>query len=507
MKAARLEQTLRRWRADRMEFIGDLVLDDGRPLRDVLTGRQREMLAGIHRHPWSYIELSRGSGKTTLVAAEVTAELYLGKPGSRLYAAATDKDQAGLLGELVAGFIQRSAILARSAEIERWRIRIPSIGSRLDILSSDAPSSLGLIPDMILCDELTSWRDEALWHALWTAAGKRSAKMIVFSTPGDLGHFSKRVRDAAAEGGRWFYYARHQPPEWLSSDYLAEMRRTLPADIYARFFEARWVQGGGRPIMPDDLAAVFDPQLPRQTRGARGVAYAAALDVGLVNDRSVLAVVHQEASGTVVVDRLEVWEGTRDNRVLFADLAEALRRIHRDFNHLTIIIDPWQALNLVETLRAEGLRFEEAKFTSEYRHRIDANLFRLIKDRQLWCFAGTPESDLLADEMLNLEVELKPGGWRFNHRPGLHDDAWTAVAMAAAAVVVNPPTPPIDPAVARALQRARFYADAPGTDDWGTRSDAELLRPSSRRVNVDDVGDPTELAPRVRRHEGGVHTT
>ncbi|HHV54511.1 MAG TPA: hypothetical protein GXX55_03560 [Firmicutes bacterium] len=468
----KLEATLRRWREDRMAFIGDLVLDDGRKLEKALTPWQREMLAGVHRHPYSYLELPRGSGKTTLVAAEAVAELFLGKPNARLYVAASDREQAGLLHEAAAGFIMRSPFLAASSEIERWRIKVPGTGSRLEVLSADGASALGLAPDLIMCDELAVWPDRSLWDALWTAAGKRrGCRVVILSTPGgDLSHFSKAIRDRATEGPPWFYFTRNEPPEWMSREYLEEQRRTLPPEVFARFFEARWVPGGGQVITEEDLKHFFDPELRPAPRG-KGLGYVVGVDLGLMRDRTAIVVCHRERDGSVIVDLMDGYEAVEDSRVLFADVSQALLRIYRDFANPVFVVDVWQAFKLVEDLRKEGLRFEEAVFSPSYRHKIDSTLLRLLKDRQIRCYSGTREAHALRLEMLALQVEVKSGGWRMNHGYGGHDDFWTALAMAAT----------------RALETTMVQMDERAFEKLMTLNDSFWHASVAREIGAEDI--------------------
>ncbi|MDI6773536.1 MAG: terminase large subunit, partial [bacterium] len=78
---------------------------------------------------------------------------------------------------------QRSPLLRGSVRITSREIVVPATGSRLRVLSSDAPTAYGLRPDWIAVDELAEWRRRELWDSLWSATGKRPrCRMIVITT-------------------------------------------------------------------------------------------------------------------------------------------------------------------------------------------------------------------------------------------------------------------------------------------------------------------------------------
>jgi hypothetical protein len=76
--------------------------------------------------------------------------------------AAADEDQAGLLFPDVLGKFQRNPLLAPLIKVTRRVLRVPSLGSTLTVLASDAPSAYGLRPDWIAIDELAEWRGRPL---------------------------------------------------------------------------------------------------------------------------------------------------------------------------------------------------------------------------------------------------------------------------------------------------------------------------------------------------------
>ncbi len=162
-----------------------IILEDGRAfaMEDWQCEDFEALDAPQYRH--AYIERPRGHSKTGDLGSEAVAELVLGRPGSQLYCAAADEDQAKLLLADVVGKFQRHELLAPLVKVTRNTVTVTSTGSKLTVLAADAPSAYGLRPDWIACDELPSWRRRELWDSLWTATGKRPrCRMFVIGTAG-----------------------------------------------------------------------------------------------------------------------------------------------------------------------------------------------------------------------------------------------------------------------------------------------------------------------------------
>ena len=99
------------------------------------------------------------------------------------------------------------------------------------------------------------------------------------------------------------------------------------------------------------------PLAPRQ-----GLRYTAGVDLGRKDDRSVAAVCHLDGS-RVVLDRMQVWAGTRRKPVRIETVKAWLLEAQRAFR-AEVVLDTWQALQL-----AQGLRTRGSECTSSRSHR------------------------------------------------------------------------------------------------------------------------------------------
>lgn len=427
-----------------VDAVSLLVLEGGRRWGDAATPEQRADVAAVldvaaeQRMHW--LGRSRGRSKTTDVAAMSLAALLVQLPaGAQAYAAAADRDQARLLLDAARGFVQRTPELAGAVDVQAGRIVAHSPGVVLEVLAADAASSWGLRPYWLVCDELCQWPDtrgaRAFWEALSTALPKvPSSRGLVMTTAGDPAHWSRRVYEGAvAEPELWRVSDMHGPPPWIPAARIESERRRLLPSSFARLWLNEWAAGEDRLVHPDDLAACTVLDGPQPYRSAHR--YVAALDVGVVNDRTVLAVAHAEAVDgatdedrvRVVLDRLMVWEGSRSAPVSLDEVTATVQSISREYR-APVVYDPHQAAQLSQQLRSAGVHAEQFVFSSTSVGALATVLFTLLRSRRL----ALPDDRDLADELANVRLRTNSAGVvRMDHDAGRHDDRAVALGMAA----------------------------------------------------------------------------
>src|SRR5207245_773092 len=113
---------------------------------------------GAPRYRSLYFELPRGHWKSGGVAAIATSEAAL-HPSTDVVCVAADSDQARIVLENVDGYIARNPAVG-SLFRSRGDERTTEAGSRIRVLSSDAPTAMGLggthARFRAICDELTT---------------------------------------------------------------------------------------------------------------------------------------------------------------------------------------------------------------------------------------------------------------------------------------------------------------------------------------------------------------
>ena len=187
---------------------------------------------------------------------------------------------------------------------------------------------------------------------------------------------------------------------WLNTEDLAEQREMLTEAQYAQLHLNRWVESEDRLTSVDDLrgCTTLDGPLAPQ----RGLRYTAGVDLGLKDDRSVAAVCHLDGS-RVVLDRMQVEVGTRRRPVRIETVNAWLLEAQRAFR-ADVVLDIWQAVQLAQGLRDEGIRVHEFTFSSQSVGRLAMTLHSLLRDRAL----ALPDDPELLDELANVRLRRAP---------------------------------------------------------------------------------------------------
>lgn len=423
------------------DVLAILPLEDGRRWIDGAHDFQREDALAVLEGatPYHFLTRSRGASKTTDLAAVALSVLVAADDRLRGYWLAADADQGRLAVDAIAGFVSRTPALHGRVDVQARRVVVPASGAVLEVLPADAPGAWGLTPHWLLADELANWHDgpsaRRLWEAASSAVAKRSdARMVVLTTASSPDHFAFKILEHARRSPLWRTSERVGPAPWMDEDRLEEQRRRLPDAVFRQLFWNEWTAAAGSFLDPAVVDAAFcleGPALAADPLHLR--VHTAALDLGLVSDRTVLAVGHRDGD-RVVLDRMMAWQGSRAHPVDFAEVESEIIEAHERFR-FTLRLDPWQGLDLAQRLRARGIPAEEFSFTSASKQRLAATLLSTINVGNLHLY----EAEGLRDELLGLRlVQSSSGLWSFDHRSGGHDDRAVALSLLAVSLLEQP---------------------------------------------------------------------
>jgi phage terminase large subunit-like protein len=434
---------------DPLDLLAALVLEDGRRWGDVAEPwqwRLAEWVFDDRASPNRWESRPRGGSKSTDIAGiSMVAMLTVDPAGSRSYAIAVDRDQGRLISEAAAGFVARTPALASALTVDSYKVSASS-GSTLEVLAADAASTWGLKPRRVVCDEFCQWPSTAnakgVWTAILTSMGKvAGAKLLCTSTSGDPAHWSHGVYETALKSKAWTVQETPGPLPWASEDFLAEQRLILPDSVYRRLHLNEWCASEDRLTNLDDVRACVTLDGPLDH--APGHQYVLALDLGVRNDRTVAAVMHSErlieSDGRdvvqrMVLDRMEVWAGTRDKPVDLGAVEQWVEFTARAYR-ARVICDPWQAIAMVQRLRSRGLQVEEFNFSQASNGPLAVALHTTIRDHRL----AIPDDEALIEELVNVRlVETAPNVYRIEHDPDKHNDRAITLAMAVQQLATTP---------------------------------------------------------------------
>ena len=422
-----------------LDLLGSMVAEDGRRWGDAATDWQwacaRELLDPMAA-PFRWESRPRGGSKTSDVAGIVlTAMVCLLRPGAMCDAYAAGKDQARLLVDSLNGFVQRTPGLGDLVAVDQYRVRTKA-GVVLEVMSADLATAYGRRPSFAVVDELCQWPAtpgaRGLWEAIVSSLPKvAGARLAVITTAGAPAHWSRKVRDGALVSPSWSVAEIPGPLPWVSASVLAEQRRLLSDSGFARFMLNEWTAPDDSLVSPDDLAAAVTLSGPQEPKV--GVPYVAALDVGLTNDRTVAVVCHSEPLSDgrdghrVVLDRMQVWAGSRSAPVRLGEVEEWLLQAHRLYSGARLVADPWQAVGLLQRLAGAGMQVEEFTFSAQSVGRVASELMRALRDRRL----ALPDDEALLAELGSVRLrESSAGVVRLDHDASGHDDMATALGLA-----------------------------------------------------------------------------
>lgn len=172
-------------------------------------GRRRVRLAAL--------SVARGNGKSAVLAGLSLAHLLgpMAEPYGEAYAAALDREQAGVLYRMTRAYVEATPWMAAAVNIKDWHKEIVHEESQSiwRALTSDARKAHGLAPSFWIADEVAQWRSRELWDNLATGMGKRAQALgVTISTQAadDL-HFFSEMLDA--EPDPTVYVQLHTAPK------------------------------------------------------------------------------------------------------------------------------------------------------------------------------------------------------------------------------------------------------------------------------------------------------
>lgn len=452
-----------KYAADPAAFRNDLVIDvDGtvRKLGSVLEPWQRDDFAALDPalrrcngqssadcRSRAYLERPRGHSKTTDLAVMAVWALAFATRPIRAYAYAADKDQAGLLRDAMATIVRLNPWLSTVLDVQRNLIvnkasGHPGSDSKLDIAASEVGSSYGVIPDLIIADELTHWEENAagLWHSILSSAAKRSnCLLVVISNAGFVDSWQWNVRESARTDESWIFTSLDGPQaSWMTEQRLAEQRRMLPSIAFNRLWLNQWSATGGDALTPEVIEAAFLPGIAPQESAQAGYAYVAGLDLGVTRDASALCILGvrraHEGHGRIRLAATRLWRPSKGHPVNLSEVERAVAELHARFRIQKLHYDPWQAQHMASRLSAAGLGgLEEVTPVGSNLQRMATAVLESFNDRRLELF---DDPDLHRD-VRRFRVEEKSYGFRLTSpRDSLgHGDLGTAFSLALLAAV------------------------------------------------------------------------
>lgn len=396
--------------------------------------------------PYFFWTRPRGGSKTFDAAALlVTIMLIQAPPGARLYVFAADRDQGALVIHAIRELVSHNPHLQPLLHITTFQVRVVETGVVLDVMAADGPSVYGLRPYFAVVDELAQWRDSAqsraFYEAIHTAMPKWPGRLLVCTTPGDPNHFAREVRNHAAADPLWRLDEVPGPVPWTESRLVDEQRRALPPSQFRRFVLGEWAEAEDRLAVREDLEQCV--RMGGELSPSPRCNYVIGVDLGVMYDTTAVAVCHRERQGppggdvvdSIVVDKLVTWQPSPAREVILQEVEHTLEELARSYNGARIVVDPWQAEMMRQSLRRKGFLVDKMRMSESQVSQMAILMFTLIRDHRL----EIENDPALIDELARIKLKEKtPGTYRLDHVAGRHDDRAIAIAISAVTLVERP---------------------------------------------------------------------
>ncbi|HVL63689.1 MAG TPA: terminase large subunit [Actinomycetota bacterium] len=335
--------------------------------------------SGRRRYRQAYLQMPRKNGKTYLLACLSLYEAATGEPGGEIYYCAGDRHQAGRAFRECRRIIEMDPELRQLFRLYRQHIEVPSSGTILRVLSSDAGLQQGLSPSFVVFDEVAVQPDDRLWNTMTLGSGARTQPLTVgISTPGwskdslayRLYDYGKRVSAGETDDDSFFFKAfepadpdcDHRGPEvWRDTnpalghflhedDFRSTVLKTPESD-FRRFRIGQWVASKEAALPFGAWGECVDPArvVPDSERIVLG------FDGSFNHDATALIGCTIEDPHLFVVD---IWEQPDDDpmwRVPMTDVIAAIKDAARRYDVAETAMDPYRWQQAMAELEDEGL--------------------------------------------------------------------------------------------------------------------------------------------------------
>jgi len=387
---------------------------------------------GRRKHNLTIYSTPKKNGKSETGAMLATIFTFLEEPGGEIIFAAVDKEQASVvMWKRYQDALKRNPELKASVKFYRDAVEVLATGTVARVISSDAPSSHGFNANLILFDELWAFRNRDFYDALTHSPARKQPLTSIFTYAGydttSLLYSLYETGLKKSDPNMLFFWTEENIAPWIDQKYLDQQLRRLPPHVFQRLHQNKWSGGTGAFLTRQDVEQCINSNLTPRLTGKPSCSYIMALDLGLKKDRSCVTIVHSDPkTNKIILDRIQTWQGSRDDPVLIADIEQFLEASFKNFYINALVVDPWQAASTIQKFRSKGFSVIEFCFTSSSLTKLSQNLYFLIHNQLFEMF----DDPGLKDELLQVNMVEKSYGFRIDHESGRFSDRVISLGMA-----------------------------------------------------------------------------
>jgi len=214
----------------------------------------------------------------------------------------------------------------------------------------------------------------------------------------------------------WYYTSENLSPR-VTPEFLARARRLLLPGQFRMEHQNQWDEGADSITTAADVDACMTLET-MATRGIPGVGYMYFVDLGAITNPTVVGAGHLGPTDTIIIDRLETLQGTREAPVQIATVLARIMALCEIFPPLLIRIESWQGMGAAQMLQAAKLPVELYTPSARTNSEEWPQLIQRLSQRTL----TLPKHPRLREELLSLTYELGPSGIRVLDKAKIHQD-------------------------------------------------------------------------------------
>lgn len=202
-----------------------------------------KLQSGFRRYREAFIYVPRKNGKSLLAAGIALALLYCDKePGAEVYCAASDKDQAKLVFDMMKSNVIRDPRLLHRSKPQKTIIEVPETESFVRVASGRPEGAHGFNAHGGVIDELHAHESSELVDVIETSTGSRDQPMIISITTADFDRpsacnekydFAKGVIEEHFEDANFFscVYEATLDDDWTKPETWAKANPNLGVSV------------------------------------------------------------------------------------------------------------------------------------------------------------------------------------------------------------------------------------------------------------------------------------
>jgi hypothetical protein len=453
---------LDRWRSNPISFIETVLHDPETKKPFKLLPAERAFLEHAFKrdddgrllYPEQIYSCPEKSGKTTFAGIHaLTTLLLFGGSYPEATICANDYEQAqARVFTMIRRIVESSPLLCVEAKLTQDRITFPTFGAVISAIASDYAGAAGGNQNISVFDELwgyVSERSRRLWDELIPPPTRKIACRLTTTYAG-FENESQLLEELYRRGlqqplvgtdlyggdGLLMFWSHVPIAPWQDERWLAEMRRSLRPNAYARMIENCFVSSEStivdmswydQCVMSTAKPVVADPELPIWV----------GIDASVKHDSSAVVATTWDKKSQVVRQIFHrIYQPAPDDPLDFEATIEAtVLDLRKRFWVRKVLFDPYQMVASAQRLARQGVKMEEFPQSVPNLTAASQNMYELLQGRTLQLY---PNADIRLAMSRAIAIETSRG-WRIAKEKQNHKiDVVIALAMSALASVRSP---------------------------------------------------------------------